>query len=75
MDFAVVGVFRPTEEHVPIARAADELGYAALAIADHVVDLETIETPCPLRGGRDADAGSTTRSGRTGGCWSARCRR
>ena len=47
MDFAVVGAFLPTEELVPIARAADELGYAAMAIADHVVDLETIRTPYP----------------------------
>jgi probable F420-dependent oxidoreductase len=47
VDFAVVGAFLPTDELVPIARAADELGYAALAIADHVVDLETLETPYP----------------------------
>lgn len=47
MDFAIVGAFLPTEELVPIARAADELGYAAMAIADHVVDLETIRTPYP----------------------------
>jgi probable F420-dependent oxidoreductase len=45
--FAVVGAFLPTAELVPIARAADELGYAGFAIADHVVDLETIETPYP----------------------------
>ena len=47
MRFAVVGAFLPTDELVPIARAADELGYAGFAIADHVVDLETIETPYP----------------------------
>jgi probable F420-dependent oxidoreductase len=47
VDFAVVGAFLPTDELAPIARAADELGYAALAIADHVVDLETLETPYP----------------------------
>jgi probable F420-dependent oxidoreductase len=47
VDFAVVGAFLPTDELVPIARAADELGYAALAIADHVVDLETLDTPYP----------------------------
>jgi len=47
VDFAVVGAFLPTEELLPIARAADELGYAALAIADHVVDLEKIATPYP----------------------------
>ena len=47
MDFAIVGAFLPTDELVPIAKAADELGYAGFAIADHVVDLETIETPYP----------------------------
>ena len=47
MDFAIVGAFLPTEELVPIATAADELGYAGFAIADHVVDLETIRTPYP----------------------------
>jgi probable F420-dependent oxidoreductase len=47
VDFAIVGAFLPTDELVPIARAADELGYAGFAIADHVVDLETIETPYP----------------------------
>jgi probable F420-dependent oxidoreductase len=47
VDFAIVGAFLPTEELVPIARAADELGYAGFAIADHVVDLESLETPYP----------------------------
>jgi probable F420-dependent oxidoreductase len=47
VDFAVVGAFLPTDELVPIAQAADELGYAGFAIADHVVDLETIDTPYP----------------------------
>ncbi|RNM13077.1 TIGR03619 family F420-dependent LLM class oxidoreductase [Nocardioides pocheonensis] len=47
MDFAIAGAFLPTDELVPIARAADELGYAGFAIADHVVDLETIATPYP----------------------------
>jgi probable F420-dependent oxidoreductase len=47
VDFAIVGAFLPTDELVPIARAADELGYAGFAIADHVVDLETLETPYP----------------------------
>jgi probable F420-dependent oxidoreductase len=47
VDFAVVGAFLPTEELAPIARAADELGYASFAIADHVVDLESLETPYP----------------------------
>lgn len=47
MDFAIVGAFLPTDELVPIARAADELGYAGFAVADHVVDLETLGTPYP----------------------------
>lgn len=47
MRFAIVGAFLPTDELVPIARAADELGYAGFAIADHVVDLETLATPYP----------------------------
>ncbi|RNL63362.1 TIGR03619 family F420-dependent LLM class oxidoreductase [Nocardioides marmoriginsengisoli] len=37
----------PTDELLPIAVAADELGYASFAIADHVVDLETLATPYP----------------------------
>ncbi len=47
MDFAVVGAFVPTEELVPLARAADELGYASFCVGDHVVDLESISTPYP----------------------------
>jgi probable F420-dependent oxidoreductase len=47
VDFSVVGAFLPTDELAPIAVAADELGYASFAIADHVVDLETLETPYP----------------------------
>lgn len=47
MDFAISTAFLPTEELIPIALAADELGYASLALADHVVDLEAIDTPYP----------------------------
>lgn len=47
MDFAIVGAFVPTEELRELAIAADELGYASLAIADHVVDLEELQTPYP----------------------------
>lgn len=47
MRFAVVSAFLPVAEIAPIAVAADELGYASLTIADHVVDLETLETPYP----------------------------
>lgn len=47
MDFAIVGAMLPTDQLTPIARAADELGYASFAIADHVVDLEKLATPYP----------------------------
>jgi len=58
VDFAIVGAFVPTEELRPIAVAADELGYASLAVADHVVDLETLQTPYPYEadGSRRWDA-------------------
>ena len=45
--FAIVGAFVPTEELVPLAIAADELGYHSFCVGDHVVDLETISTPYP----------------------------
>ncbi|MBZ5740307.1 LLM class flavin-dependent oxidoreductase [Nocardioides mangrovi] len=47
MRFAVVSAFLPTEEIPAIARAADELGYHSLTIADHVVDLAELATPYP----------------------------
>ena len=47
MRFAVVSAFVPTHEIPAIAVAADELGYDSLTIADHVVDLEQLETPYP----------------------------
>ena len=42
-----MGAMLPTDQLKPIAVAADELGYASFAIADHVVDLETLVTPYP----------------------------
>jgi probable F420-dependent oxidoreductase len=45
--FSISTAFLPTDQLVPIARAADELGYDSLAIPDHVVDLETLRTPYP----------------------------
>jgi alkanesulfonate monooxygenase SsuD/methylene tetrahydromethanopterin reductase-like flavin-dependent oxidoreductase (luciferase family) len=45
--FSISTAFLPTDQLVPIARAADELGYDSLAIPDHVVDLETLSTPYP----------------------------
>ncbi|MFJ9313644.1 TIGR03619 family F420-dependent LLM class oxidoreductase [Pimelobacter simplex] len=47
MDFAMVTAYHPIDEIVPLARAAEEAGFGALSLADHVVDLETIETPYP----------------------------
>ena len=47
MRFSISTAFLPTDQLLPIARAADELGYHALAIPDHVVDLETLSTPYP----------------------------
>ena len=37
----------PPEELAPIAQAADEAGYHAMALADHVLNLETLTTPYP----------------------------
>jgi len=45
--FSISTAFLPTDQLVPIAKAADELGYDSLAIPDHVVDLETLRTPYP----------------------------
>lgn len=47
MRFAVVTAFVPAGEIPAIARAADELGYHSLSIADHVVDLADLATPYP----------------------------
>ena len=47
MQFAIVGALIPTEELLPLAIAADELGYHSFCVGDHVVDLETISTPYP----------------------------
>ncbi|WP_232678866.1 TIGR03619 family F420-dependent LLM class oxidoreductase [Nocardioides sp. R-C-SC26] len=47
MRFSIVTAFQPVDHLIPIARRADELGYHALSVPDHVVDLETLETPYP----------------------------
>jgi probable F420-dependent oxidoreductase len=47
MRFYVSSAFVDTGEIVEIAKAADELGYEGIAIADHVVNLETLSTPYP----------------------------
>ncbi|BBY42085.1 TIGR03619 family F420-dependent LLM class oxidoreductase [Mycolicibacterium celeriflavum] len=47
MKFYVSLAFLDTSEIVEIARAADDLGYDGLGIPDHVVNLETLQTPYP----------------------------
>lgn len=47
MRFYVSTAFLDTREAVEVARAADELGYDGMAIPDHVVNLETLQTPYP----------------------------
>ena len=47
MRFAISLAFQPVDQLVAIAREADACGYDALAVPDHVVDLETLETPYP----------------------------
>ena len=47
MRFSISVAFQPVDQLAAIARAADEAGYDALSIPDHVVDLETLSTPYP----------------------------
>lgn len=47
MRFSIATAYIPPDELVPIARAADERGYAAMAVADHVVNLAELRTPYP----------------------------
>ena len=47
MKFYISSAFLNTRENIEIAKAADELGYDGIGIPDHVVNLETLETPYP----------------------------
>ena len=47
MKFYVSTAFLDITEVVEIAKAADELGYDGMGIPDHVINLETLETPYP----------------------------
>ena len=47
MRFAISTAFQPLDHLIPLARAADELGYHSIAVPDHVVDLEELSTPYP----------------------------
>lgn len=43
----MVTAYQPIDQLVPLARAAEEAGFRAFSVADHVVDLETVATPYP----------------------------
>lgn len=47
MKFVISAAFQPPEHLVPIAIAADEAGYEAIASSDHAVYPETLDTPYP----------------------------
>lgn len=45
MKFYISSAFMNTAEIVEIAKAADELGYDGIGIPDHVVNVQTLDTP------------------------------
>jgi probable F420-dependent oxidoreductase len=45
--FSIGTAFSPPDHYVPVARAADEAGYHAVACSDHVVNLEELRSPYP----------------------------
>lgn len=47
MHFSIVTAFQPCDQLIPLAKAADALGYHAISIPDHVVDIEELATPYP----------------------------
>jgi alkanesulfonate monooxygenase SsuD/methylene tetrahydromethanopterin reductase-like flavin-dependent oxidoreductase (luciferase family) len=47
MKFYVSTAFLDTREGIEIAKAADDLGYHGIAVPDHVINLETLQTPYP----------------------------
>jgi len=47
MRVSIATAYLPPEELGPIARLADELGYHALALSDHVINLESLDTKYP----------------------------
>lgn len=47
MRVSVATAYLPPEELAPIAKLADELGYHAMALSDHVINLETLDTKYP----------------------------
>jgi alkanesulfonate monooxygenase SsuD/methylene tetrahydromethanopterin reductase-like flavin-dependent oxidoreductase (luciferase family) len=47
MKFVISGAFQPPAHLIPLAKAADEAGYAAIGFSDHAVYPETLDTPYP----------------------------
>jgi probable F420-dependent oxidoreductase len=47
MRFSIGLAYAPPEHYLPIAKAADEAGYHAIAVSDHVLNLEELQTPYP----------------------------
>ena len=47
MKFVISAAFQPPQHIIPIAQAADEAGYEAIASSDHAVYPETLDTPYP----------------------------
>lgn len=47
MRVSIATAYLPPEELAPIAKAADELGYHGMALADHVLNLEELTTDYP----------------------------
>lgn len=47
MKFVVSAAFNDPEQLVPLAVTADECGFEAMSLSDHVVHLERLETPYP----------------------------
>jgi probable F420-dependent oxidoreductase len=45
--FYISTAFLDTREVIEVARAADDLGYDGMGIPDHVINLETLQTPYP----------------------------
>ena len=54
MRFTVGTAFLPPDELLAVARAADGAGYHAIAMSDHVANLEQLRSPYPYTddGGR-----------------------
>lgn len=47
MRFTIGMAYGPPDHYLPVARAADALGYSGISCSDHVLDLEEIATPYP----------------------------